>query len=251
MHVAAIIQARMGSTRLPGKVLTALGGATVLSHVVNRLKRAGTFDSIVVATSTLAMDDAVVAEAYRLGAQTYRGSEIDVLGRYYEAATEIGADAVARITADCPVIDPGVVAAMVRAFKSGWSGRAFDLMTNARRRTFPRGMDVEVFSLSALSEAHNRGLEPYHREHVTPYLYEHPDRFRILDYLGERDLSHLRLTLDTTEDLELLKRIFDVHGASNPAALDLNRIVQLLDEHPCWISINAHIKQKSYSKADT
>ena len=240
----AIIQARMGSTRLPGKVLRMLGRRTVLSHVVSGVRRATGFDGIVVATTDHDTDDAIVSAARDLGVDVFRGSEADVLSRYYLAARESRADAVCRITSDCPLIDSDVLSAMLARFKKPISSPRPQLVSNARIRTFPRGLDAEFFSMDALTEAHLEAREPYQREHVTPFLYENPLRFPIDDYVYDRDLSHLRLTLDTDEDFELLTRIFTDEQTIDRDAIPLEAVVALLGKHPDWLELNAHIRQK-------
>jgi spore coat polysaccharide biosynthesis protein SpsF len=236
----------MGSTRLPGKVLCQLGTRTVLAHVVGRLRKSGAFDDITLATSTREIDDRLEAAARALDVRVFRGSETDVLSRYFEAAAASHADVVARITADCPLIDPGVVAAMVGLYKdASATAGAPDLVTNARVRTFPRGLDTEIFSTAGLAIAHAEANKPHQREHVTPFFYEHPERFRILDYFQDKDLSHLRLTLDTPEDLELLTRIFAAQAGAAEDDIGIDSVVELLARHPEWLQINAHVQQKS------
>lgn len=246
MRSVAIIQARMGSTRLPGKVLCQLGTRTVLAHVVERLRKSGAFDDITVATSTGDIDDRLETAARALDVRVFRGSETDVLSRYFEAAAVSHADVVARVTADCPLIDPSVVAAMVGLYKkASATAAAPDLVTNARVRTFPRGLDTEIFSTAALAIAHAEASKPHQREHVTPFFYEHPERFRISDYFRDTDLSHLRLTLDTPEDLELLTRIFAAQAATAGDDFGIDAVLDLLALHPDWLRINAHVQQKS------
>lgn len=237
MRTVAIIQARMGSTRLPGKVLMPLAGRPVLERVIARTAEAGIFAAVAVATSTLAGDDPVAEAAAGWGAQVVRGDEQDVLARYGLAAAATGADAVMRITADCPLIDPDVLAAM-----AGKLGPGVDLVTNARRRTFPRGLDAELFTRAALETMLAEATDPAEREHVTPFLYRHPERFRIVDHLGAPDHSALRLTLDTPEDYELLRLIHD--AAPAPDRLRLADIVAMLADREDWLRINAGIEQK-------
>lgn len=243
-RTVAIIQARMGSTRLPGKVLRTLGRRTVLEHVLEGVRRATGFEGVVVATTDQAADDAIVAAARKSGADVFRGSESDVLSRYYFAAREQGADAVCRITSDCPLIDSAVLTAMLARFNQPQPPRRPQLVTNARVRTFPRGLDAEIFSMAALTAAHEEAKQPHQREHVTPFLYENPQRFPIDDYVYDRDLSHLRLTLDTDEDFALLTRIFTDEQMIDRDAIPLETVVALLGKHPDWLELNAHIRQK-------
>jgi spore coat polysaccharide biosynthesis protein SpsF len=244
-RVVAIIQARMGSSRLPGKVLLPLDGRPVLAHVVERVRASGIFDGVVVATTDSPPDDPVARLGGKLGADVFRGSESDVLGRYAGAAKASGADIVVRITADCPLIDPDVMAEMVVRFRRlRADAPPADVLTNSRVRSFPRGLDVEIFTREALGAADAEATASHQREHVTPFLYENPARFRIVDHLRKQDASSYRLTLDTTEDYELLKRIFSAGAGLDPSALRLDKVLDLLETNPAWASINAHIRQR-------
>lgn len=238
MRVVAVIQARMGSTRLPGKILMELAGKPVLRHVIDRVKAAGVFDEVAVATTQRDIDDEAARLADIWGATVIRGDEDDVLSRYGIAAEKTNADAVMRVTADCPLIDPDVLAAIVLQFKAG----SASLVTNARQRTFPRGLDAELFARTALDVMLHEAVEPSHREHVTPFLYANPHRFVIADHLGDGDNSDLRLTLDTPEDFVLLSNIFD--ASLNSERLGLNEVLEILNVNPHWRDLNAHIEQK-------
>jgi spore coat polysaccharide biosynthesis protein SpsF len=233
MVIVAVIQARMGSKRLPGKVLKDLGGDTVLGRVVSRVRQCRLVNDLVVATSTDPADDIILNECRRLGIRAFRGSEQDVLDRYYRAAREAQADVVVRITSDCPLIDPGVSDKTIQAFLDVRP----DYASNVLERTYPRGLDTEVVTLAALECAWRDAREAYQREHVTPFLYERPEHFRLLSVKGNHDYSQYRWTLDTPEDLEFLRavyaRIVDAQGLSwqdvlnivksEPALGDLNR----------------------------
>lgn len=241
MRIVAIIQARMGSTRLPGKVLLPLAGTPVLRHVVDRVRAAGVFADVIVATTVGAIDDPIAAACTTWGVTCFRGAEANVLERYGLAAAAGDADAVMRITADCPLIDPDVLAAMVGRFVA--AAPAIDLLTNARARTYPRGLDAELFSRAALDVMLAAPTTSRQREHVTPYLYDNPAQFTIVDHLHRVDAAHLRWTLDTTEDYELLRRIFDSGG--DPGALRLDDVLELIAQHPDWALINAAVEQKT------
>lgn len=235
----------MGSSRLPGKVLMPLADVPVIEHVVKRVASAPSLDEVVVATTERAIDDPLAEVATQLGVRVVRGDENDVLSRYGLAAEAARADAVIRVTADCPLIDPDVLGAMIARYRHGRAeSPVVELVTNARRRTFPRGLDAELFSRSALDHMLRHAQQGYEREHVTPYLYEHPDRFRIEDVLADGDYSSLRWTLDTADDYKLLQRIFD--AALNPISLRLKDVLALLADHPDWSEINAHVEQKTY-----
>ncbi len=239
MKVVAIIQARMGSTRLPGKVLKDLCGETVLARVVNRTRRATLLNEVVVATSVQPTDDAIVQECGRLSVACFRGDEADVLDRYYRAAEKFSADAIVRITSDCPLIDPEVSDKTIRAFLE----RHPDYASNVLERRYPRGLDTEVMTFAALESARRDARDPYQREHVTPFLYQHPERFRLVSVTGDRDYSHYRWTLDTLEDLEFLRAVYERGAeASDPAWQDVLRI---LEGEPDLAAINEHVKQKT------
>ncbi|WP_332818470.1 glycosyltransferase family protein [Sphingopyxis sp.] len=238
MRIAAIIQARMGSSRLPGKILEPLAGKTVLQRVIERVAASGAFDEVVVATTVRPIDDVAAEHAAQYGASVVRGDEDNVLSRYGLAAAASNADAIMRITADCPLIDPDILGAMVDRFRVGDA----DLVSNCVRRSFPRGLDAELFSRAALDIMLAEPMTAPQREHVTPFLYAHPERFRIVSHEWPQDLSDYRLTLDTPEDLDLLTRIFN--AAPDPDTIRLADVVVLLQTHPDWCSINAHIEQK-------
>ncbi|HZQ72377.1 MAG TPA: glycosyltransferase family protein [Burkholderiales bacterium] len=239
MNAVAIIQARMGSTRLPGKVLRTLGTKSVLAHVVERVKRCSVIDAVVVATTSREADDAVEEEARAHGAAVFRGSEEDVLDRYHGAARRFGADTIVRITSDCPLLDASLTDAIVRRFLAARDG--LDYLSNTLVRTYPRGLDTEVFSFAALDAAQREAREPHQREHVTPYIWEHPERFRVAQHTGTPDRSALRWTLDTEEDWRFLAAVF---AAAGGAPGDTQALVELLERRPELAAINAHVEQK-------
>lgn len=240
-RVVAIIQARMGSTRLPGKIMKDLFGRTVLAHVIERVKQIKSIDDIVIATTVSARDDVVEQEAKSRGASVFRGSEDDVLSRYYHAAKKYNARSVVRITSDCPLIDPFVSDKIIACFQKN----EYDLVTNAgsdlTQRTYPRGLDTEVFSFQALEEAFNKAAERYQREHVTPYIYEHSDR--IYYYKNQNDYSRHRWTLDTTEDLALINEIYR-HLYQGKHDFYLSEILKLLEQYPELVKLNENVEQK-------
>lgn len=237
----AIIQARMGSTRLPGKVMIGLCGKPVLEHVITRIKQCKEINEIVIATTNLQKDDIIAEEAIKCGVKCFRGSEDDVLSRYYHAAKENYADIVVRITSDCPLIDPIVVDNMVEFYQNN----NYDMVTNVgielSQRTFPRGLDTEVFSFEVLEDAFINATENYQREHVTPYIYETSNR--IYFYKNDEDYSHYRWTLDTPEDFQFIKEIYN-HLYKGQHNFHLEDIIKLLSDYPELIEINAHVKQK-------
>lgn len=216
MRTIAVVQARSGSSRLPGKVLAELEGAPLLAQELRRLSRARLLDDIVVATTTSDSDDAVAELAEREGVRWYRGSESDVLGRYVEAARETGAETVVRVTADCPLLDPGVVDLVVERLHE--SVAQPDYVSNVVERSFPHGLDVEAFFVDVLERLARLSSSPSAREHVTWYLrFEHPELFLIGSVEAENDDSDLRWTVDTPADLELVRRLYrDLELAEKP-----------------------------------
>lgn len=239
MSVVAIVQARMGSTRLPGKVLHDIGGRTMLARVVRRTQRAASLDQLIVATSGRAADEAIVAECRELDVPVFRGDEDDVLDRYYQASKAFGAETVVRITSDCPLSDPGVIDQVVNAFLNAEA----DYASNTLQRTYPRGLDVEVMAVSALKCAWQEASEPFQRVHVTPYLYQNPDRFRLLSIANERDSSEHRWTVDTREDLAFVREIYGRFG--NEDDFSWADVLDLLIREPALVELNRAVQQKA------
>lgn len=229
----------MGSTRLPGKVLKDLGGETVLARVVSRVRRCRLLTDVVVATSSECLDDAILKECQRSGTRVFRGSNEDLLDRFYCAARELGADVVVRITSDCPLIDPAVSDKTIKAFLE----QRPDYASNTLERTYPRGLDTEVMSFAALDSAWQNACTSYQREHVTPFFYEHPERFKLLSVKGERDCSQYRWTLDTPEDLEFLRAVYA--RARDEKDLAWQDLLSLLEREPELTEINRHVVQKT------
>ena len=238
MKIAAIIQARMGSTRLPGKVLMDLGGDTVLGRVVRRVQRVRRVTEVLVATTTSGADDAIVRECERLGVASFRGSENDVLDRYYHAARAHSASVVVRITSDCPVIDPELVDETIRVFLQ--ENAAY--CSNVIPRTYPRGLDTEVFTTAALERAWREAGQPYEREHVTPYITRHGEFFRQASKSAEQDWSQYRWTVDTSEDLQLAREIYARFAPRDD--FGWHEIIALMEREPGLAELNAHIVQK-------
>lgn len=239
MNTVAIVQARMGSTRLPGKVLKKLVDCSVIVHVINRLKEVSNINRIVVATTTLKQDDCIVEELKKHDVIICRGSEQDVLGRYYESAVKSNAANIIRITADCPLIDPGLVENIVEFFKE----KKVDYVSNSLIRTFPRGLDTEVFTMEALERAYKNAKDPVLREHVTPYIYTNPDKFRIKNFINDINFSNYRWTLDTIEDWHLISEIYQ--RLYEPGKMFYwQEVLHLMENYPELTFINAHIEQK-------
>lgn len=246
MKALIIVQARMTSTRLPGKVLLPLAGEPMLARLIERLRRVRRANGIVVATTTNATDDPIAALCAQLGVPCHRGSEQDVLSRYADAARLYGADVVVRITADCPLIDPALIDQLIETYEEGDS----DYVSNMLPPTWPYGMAVEVFSAAALVQAHAEATQAAEREHVTPFLYWHPERYRLRNVASPVDLSRHRWTVDTPEDYELVRRLFDHLMPTQPQFTQAD-VLALLDQHPDWIAINQHVRQKPATETQT
>ena len=243
MKIVAIIQARMGSTRLPHKVMLPLGGKPALYHVVERVGSCSLIDEVVVATTELEEDDIIQRESIKFGARTFRGNEKNVLDRYYHAAKDAKADIIVRITSDCPLVDPLVLKDMLEMFLTeNASQQGIDYLSNSLERTFPRGLDAEIFSFNALTEAFTNADKTYELEHVTPYIYEHPKKFKLKNFYNITDKSSHRWTLDTIEDYIFLKKIFDILYTGK--IFSTEAVFSLLKKQPQLMKINAHIEQK-------
>lgn len=272
----AIIQARMGSKRLPGKVLLDIAGQPMLAHVVQRTRLAGTIDRVIVATTTDDADEPVASFCKQNGYSCFRGDLHDVLDRYYQTARSSGARVIVRITADCPLIDPAVIDRTVQAFFGATAPQdqllsgdlaladasiqidpdgirpTYDFVANRLPppygRTYPIGLDTEVCSFEGLETAWREAKQPYQREHVMPFFYDNLDRFRVLLVNSERDLGSLRWTVDTPQDLELLRRIFEFF----PGREDFSwlEVLDLVERQPDLAQINAQVSAKDYRQYD-
>ena len=226
--VIAVVQARMGSSRLPGKVLADLGGRPVLELMLARLRRAHV-DHLVVATSDGTGDDPVAALVEHLGLPVVRGPEADVLGRFLLALDRFPADDIVRLTADCPLIDPVVVDSAVGLHRRTGA----DYTSNSLERTFPDGLDVEVVRADALRQAGAEAVDPAEREHVTPFLHHHPERFTLASLETGEQLAHERWTLDTPEDLDRLRTIVaDLDDPVGAGWHDVLAVAGVLDGPP-------------------
>lgn len=236
--IGAIIQARMGSSRLPGKVLLRVLDRPLLGHLLDRLRRSRRLETIVVATTATETDRPIRVFAEAEGVPAFAGSEEDVLDRYHAAAEEYKIDPVVRITADCPLMDPAVVDLVIERFLDGEA----DYVSNAAPlpATYPDGMDVEVFPFAALRQAWLEAVKPSDREHVTFYLWNHPDRFKLRRVDHSPDWSAYRLTVDYPEDLRLVEAVLNHFLPRNPG-FGLDEIVRYLDSSPEVKALNARI----------
>jgi len=231
----------MGSTRLPGKVLLDIFGQTMLSRVVHRVRQASTLNEVIVATSDADSDDVIEKECKKLQVNVFRGNENDVLDRFYQASLFCKAEVIVRITADCPLIEPTIIDKVVSAFLSS----NVDYASNTLVRTYPRGLDVEVISSSALATACREANKPYQRAHVTPYLYENANSFRLLSITSSPDYSCYRWTVDTNEDLQFIRRVYESFGRKD---FDWCDVIELCKREPELTELNRQIKQKALEK---
>lgn len=243
MKVVCLVQARVGSTRLPGKILKEICGKTILHHEIDRLKKCKEIDEIVIATTDKEDDDKIVNEAKKLSVKYFRGSENDVLSRFYYAAKENNADIIVRVTSDCPCIDFEILDKMLIYFKEKYKEKQVDYLSNTIKRTYPRGYDIEIFTFSALEKSYINAEKEYEREHVTPYIYDKTNNFLKLSFENKDDYSEYRVTLDTIEDFIVIKNIFENLYYKNPY-FKLNDVVQYLNNNLHIVDINKHIEQK-------
>lgn len=238
--IAAIIQARMSSTRLPGKTLMNLAGRPLLSHIVDRVAASEAVDQVVLATSDAPADDVLAEWAAKVGIFCYRGSEMDVLGRYYGAARACGAKIIARVTADDPFKDPAILDRVVRHLQE----RKLDFAYNNKPPSFPEGLDTEVFTYEALEEAVNLAQDPFEREHVTQYFYRHPERFNQENIACDYQLSHLRWTIDTAADFRMAQVVYERLYMEGKIFL-MEDILSLIEACPEIAAINMHEQRSS------
>ncbi len=232
--IGCIIQARMGSSRLPGKALMKSdSGKPLLYYVINQLRYCSKVKNLVIATTTNQEDDEIEKFANNNSVNIFRGKEKDVLDRYFQCAKKYSFSTIVRITADCPLIDPQIVDKVIEQFFS----ENYDFATNTLTRTFPIGTDVEVFSFSALNRAWENTQLPSEREHVTPYLRKE-ENFKIINVENDKNISNLRLTVDRIEDFELIKQILN-NISINP--IHLEDVLELFSRKPELIEINKHI----------
>jgi spore coat polysaccharide biosynthesis protein SpsF len=247
-HVVCIIQARMGSSRLPGKVLEDICADPMLGWVVYRAQQSSLISAVMVATTTDASDDAIAAWCSANAVACYRGAVQDVLDRFYQSALLAGADIIVRLTADCPLIDPQVIDDVVSLLVKNNADFVANRLPPPYHRTFPIGLDVEVVSFAALERAWHEADQPFEREHVLPYLYEEEGRFNVSILDAHQDLGALRWTVDTPQDLAFIRALM--------ADLDCDRdvswltILDHIQKHPQLTRINADVKHKSYTDVD-
>ncbi len=241
MKVNAIIQARCGSTRLPGKIFMAINGKPLLWHVVNRLKYAELIDDIIVATTKDSKDDATEEWCNENEIKCYRGSEDDVLNRFYNAAVAFPCDVIVRVTADDPFKEPTIVDKIIKKLID----ENLDLSCNVFPPSFPEGLDCEVFTFNVLEKMEKTTNNPYDREHVTPYIYNHPEKFKIGNLTSSRQLSNYRWTIDNKEDYEMVNAIYEKRKNGQEEILLMEEILEILEENPELASINSDVKRSA------
>lgn len=243
MKTIALIQARMSSSRLPGKVLQDIVGQPMLLRVIRRAKQASSVDLVAIITSTHEDDDAIEILCKEKGISCFRGSLDDVLDRYYQAAIYFQADIVVRLTADCPLLDPKIIDKVVQTFHQG----AFDYVSNTLECTYPDGLDTEIFRFEALEKAWKEARLQSEREHVTPYIFKRPELFQLGSVKQEEDLSALRWTVDTPPDLEFVRTIYNLFKDVEFGMAD---ILKLVKEHPEVLEINSgQQRNEGYEKS--
>lgn len=240
-RIGIIVQARMTSTRLPGKVIMPVLGKPLLEYLIERLQQVRRATDIIIATTINDTDQPIVDLVKSLGVKIFRGSEEDVLSRYFGAAKENGLDVVVRITSDCPLIDPNIVDDVIDVYVK--NADSCDYVSNCLARTFPRGMDTEVFPFSLLERAYWEATEQSYREHVTPYIYENNQEFRLLNVAYQHDESRHRWTVDTPEDFRLIKNILETIYPTNHM-FKMKDVLDLMNTHQDWFEINSQIEQK-------
>lgn len=241
--IGCIIQARMDSVRLPGKVLRKLDGENpVLYYVIKQVQQCKNIEKIVVATTNLKEDDVIVKFVKKMGVEYFRGSPNDVLDRHYQCAKKFSFNAIVRATSDNPINDPQIIDKAIKKFQTG----AYDCVTTSLLHTFPKGINVEIVSFKALKKVWENTALPYEREHVTPYIYNNSNKFRIFNLVNSEDLSNIRLTIDRINDLKLLRKVV---SKIRKRPILLKDILKLLSAEPELLEINKNYPyNESYFK---
>lgn len=241
MKVVATVEARMASTRLPGKTMMKVVNKPILELVVERLRMAKTVDEVVVATTVNPKDDVIVEFCKRKGISYHRGSEEDVLGRVIEAAKKFKGDIIIQSGADNPFYDPNLVDELVKIYKTG----KYDYVANDMKLTYPLGVDAHVMSFETLKDVGKKATKPRERDDVPRYIWEHPKEYRIFNLEAPKELCRpeLRLTLDYEEDLILTRKIYEALYPKNPKFTTLD-VIKFLDANPSLKEINAHCVQR-------
>lgn len=249
-ETVAVIQARMGSERLPGKSLRRIGDWSMIELVLVRVSQSSLVDHVILATSTNSQDDVLAEYAEAQGYAVYRGSESDVLSRFFHAAERYDPSIVVRITGDCPLISPKLIDVAVQMFKRSRVDYLTLSIGRQKALAYPRGFDVEVVDFKALVLAQENATESYEREHVTPYLYTHPELFSVeqMEPPPQYSRPNYRLCVDTADDLAVILTISDSFGANLPS-VEFEEIIRFLDDHPEVVQLNREVKQKYYDES--
>lgn len=243
--IAVIVQARMGSTRLPEKVMKNIMGKPMLWHVMNRLRHSKKLQDAIIATTDSKEDEVILEFARKNKIKSYAGSEDDVLDRYYQAAKKYSVKVIVRITADCPLIDPEVVDNLIKQFENG----SYDYISNNIEPTYPNGIDVEVFSFEALRKSWKEARMASEREHVTPYIKKNPDIFLILNVRSKKDYSYMRWSVDKERDLEFVREVYK-RLYNKKKTFAMNDVIRLLKKNPELMNINkGTARNEGYKKS--
>ena len=241
--ITAIIQARISSTRLPGKIMTRFSGNTLLGHIIGRISYSKYLSKIIVATTENPADDKLVEWLKTNNIEYFRGSESDVLNRYYATAKKFNANHIARITSDDPFKDPHIIDDVAQLYFEN----SLDFAFNNKPPSFAEGLDTEIFSFSALSIAETNAVDPFEREHVTQHFYRNPEKFSQKNLISSKDFSHLRWTIDTEQDLLMTKMVYE--NLYKPGQIFLaDDILSLIERNPQIPLINQNVKRSDMYK---
>ena len=236
--VDAIIQARLSSTRLPGKILKKVVNKTLLEHIIERIKYSKYIDNIIVATTKNKIDNQICQLLNKIGISYYRGSEEDVLERYYQTAIKFGCEYISRVTADNPFVDPKVTDQVIKMFMK----EKLDFAYNDKPPTYPEGINAEIFTFKALQKAQKESMDSFEREHVTQYFYRHPELFKQQNMKNNVDLSYLRWTVDTLDDFRMAQEVYRKLYNDKPIFL-MNDILKLIEKYPSIAKMNENVKR--------
>jgi spore coat polysaccharide biosynthesis protein SpsF len=250
VKIVVVVQARMGSTRLPGKVLLPLAGEPLLARMLERVQAASEPDELCIATTTAAEDEPIRQLARRLGVRAESGHPTDLLDRHYQVGLATGADAIVKIPSDCPLIDPGVIDAVLSRFRQ--EAGSYDFVTNLHPPSWPDGNDVEAMPLPILQLAWREARRPFEREHTTPFIWDQPERFRLLNVrsplAGDLSKTH-RFTIDLPEDYAFISRVYDLLWSPRRPVFSLGQILELLRAEPELLELNARWAGRSWHLA--
>ena len=242
--ITCVIQARTDSKRLANKVLKEIEGTPMICHIINRIKRSRNVEQIILATTDNNSDKILLDIAEKFKIIGFAGDEDDVLERFFDAATSFSADPIVRITGDCPLVDPELLDIMIQIFLEN----KYDYISNTIERTFPDGLDIEIFSFDALKKAHEEAKWSSEREHVTPFIIKNQDLFKVYNYKNKQDLSNLRWCIDEEDDLLMVKQIF--HEMGNKQFFSTDDIIELISKNPRIAETNRKIKtNEGYKKS--